>query len=169
MSMKGGWGSFWLLWSQDYKVRWYLQVWRYVFITPRAQNKQTKTRHQKRDGQRRRQLRQRPRTWTGQTEQGKEQREDQTLMRAWSAAEKGEEVYLTEDSLLYHRSKKDTGEEFFQLVLPTPKRRQVIEIAYSILLAEYFGQKKTIIFLRHFFRPGFHKDVAEACTFDSEI
>ena len=84
-----------------------------------------------------------PKYVTKQTELGQEHRKDQSLMRARSAVEKGEEGYLLEDGLLYHRSKKETGKEVLKLVLPTHKRKQVIMIAHSISLAGHFCWKNT--------------------------
>ena len=51
-----------------------------------------------------------------------------------------------------------------QIVVPVDRRKTVIEMAYSSLLDEHLGIKKTKSMVnRHFTWPGLGKDVATWC------
>ena len=74
--------------------------------------------------------------------------------------------FFIKEGLLYRRARGrgTDDEETEQLVLPTPQRRTVLELAHSIPWAGHLGKKKTCQrILRRFYWPTLHKDVDIFC------
>ncbi len=92
------------------------------------------------------------------------QAKDESLQPLWAAAEKGEQGYVVEGSILYHTSSDEWNTEIQQLVVPPKFRREVITLAHSSILAVHAGSKKTPKqILKVFFWPGLYKDVKDFC------
>ena len=102
------------------------------------------------------------------------QNEDGSLQRAREIAEgtpstTAGEKYFRRDGLIYRLysptgSVDDDARAIEQLVLPTPCRQTVLELAHDIPMAGHLGRKKTVDrVLQRFYWPGVFRDVEDHC------
>ena len=67
---------------------------------------------------------------------------------------------------VYQNPKVNQGRENYQVIVPKPLRKQVMELAHNSIMGEHLGIKKTIDkVLSEFFWPGIHGDVARFCRY----
>ncbi|XP_040066957.1 uncharacterized protein LOC120840462 [Ixodes scapularis] len=92
-----------------------------------------------------------------------EQRDDGSLQGSWEQARSGTHGMLIEGNLLYHTEQID-GKECKQLVLPKPRREEVLQLAHDMPCGGHFSQKKTKQRIRNsFFWPTMAADVKRYC------
>ena len=78
-----------------------------------------------------------------------EQQADDTLkdIRVWAAV--GERGYGFVEGVLVHKATLDTGDLVSRIVVPKPRRKQILKTAHASLTAEHFSNKKTEAVLRN--------------------
>ncbi|GFY74443.1 retrovirus-related Pol polyprotein from transposon opus [Trichonephila inaurata madagascariensis] len=87
------------------------------------------------------------------------QKEDETLINVWEQANKKEKAYEIQDDLLVHNDVV-CGEPIKQVVLPAGKRKEILQMAHEIPLAEHLGEQKTEQLIKYsFFWPSLKRDV----------
>lgn len=100
------------------------------------------------------------------------QKEDDTLKRFYDADEvrkKGSQVtkFYTDKDVLYREyvnPKTNLGQPVVQVVVPTPLRAQVIQMAHCSILGGHLGTRKTMDrILSEFFWPGMNDDITRFC------
>ena len=92
----------------------------------------------------------------------KEQKEDSSLKRVWQLRLKDEKGYAFEKEVLVHFTSDGVEDSVMRVVVPTGRRLQVLQVAYSSLAAGHFGFKKTFARIsRHFLWPKMWGQVKE--------
>lgn len=89
-----------------------------------------------------------------------EQQSDPTLLKCWKLHEKGKGNFMVIEGVLMHKDKL-LGREMQQLVLPHPRRKQVIELGHGALGA-HMAWKNTAIRIRYnFWWPTMRADIID--------
>jgi len=100
------------------------------------------------------------------------QREDKSLEKYWDQRDikvKGEqEVSFEEKDGVLYRSYKhphvNSSKPIRQVMVPTPLRRQLMELAHESIMGGHMGVKKTTDKIqRAFYWPGIQGDVSRHC------
>ena len=87
-----------------------------------------------------------------------EQKNDETLKKAWSFAQKNKANYFVKGGVLFHRDKV-CGQKVEQVCLPTSRRDEVCRLAHDL---DHLGVKKTNEKIRiHFHWDGMNKKVKD--------
>ena len=72
-----------------------------------------------------------------------EQEEDPTLKAQWLLAKKNDKGYSFEKGLLVHTTFDELGDDIIRILVPKGRRKAVLELAHTHMLAGHFGRKKT--------------------------
>ena len=100
----------------------------------------------------------------------KQQREDKTLESARQWADKGEKGYSYLDGLLVHTMESEQGDLWRRLVIPQPRRKDILRLSHSSLTGGHFSHRKTEGALRRVFTwPGVSKEVAQIARRQPEL
>ncbi|GFV89301.1 retrovirus-related Pol polyprotein from transposon opus [Trichonephila clavipes] len=93
----------------------------------------------------------------------KMQREDDTLKKLWSLAEKQKNSVKIHNGILTH-SEYICGENIDQVVLPQCKREEVLKMAHDVPLGGHLGEQKTRQRIKYSFHwPTIKQDVKRFC------
>ncbi|GFU77878.1 retrovirus-related Pol polyprotein from transposon opus [Trichonephila clavipes] len=93
----------------------------------------------------------------------KMQREDDTLKKLWSLAEKQKNSVKIHNGILVH-SEYICGENIDQVVLPQCKREEVLKMAHDVPLGGHLGEQKTRQRIKYsFYWPTIKQDVKRFC------
>ncbi|GFY17186.1 retrovirus-related Pol polyprotein from transposon opus [Trichonephila clavipes] len=93
----------------------------------------------------------------------KMQREDDTLKKLWSLAEKQKNSVKIHNGILTH-SECICGENIDQVVLPQCKREEVLKMAHDVPLGGHLGEQKTRQRIKYsFYWPTIKQDVKRFC------
>ena len=80
------------------------------------------------------------------------------------AGKQPDSPYFAGNYYLFHKGRTPDGVDLHQLVLPTSRCNQVLQIAHCMPLAGHLGCKKTSGKInKYFFWPGMHKYVSTLC------
>ena len=91
-----------------------------------------------------------------------EQEADPTLKAQRLLATKKEKGYAFEKGILTHTTSDELGDECRRILVPKGRRKKVLEIAHSHILAGHFGRKKTFLRLSgRFLWPRMWQEVKE--------
>ncbi|GFX83694.1 retrovirus-related Pol polyprotein from transposon opus [Trichonephila clavipes] len=91
------------------------------------------------------------------------QREDDTLKKLWSLAEKQKNSVKIHNGILTH-SEYICGEKIDQVVLPQCKIEEVLKMAHDVLLVGHLGEQKTRQRIKYsIYWPTIKQDVERFC------
>ncbi|GFU80922.1 retrovirus-related Pol polyprotein from transposon opus [Trichonephila clavipes] len=91
------------------------------------------------------------------------QREDDTLKKLWSLAEKQKNSVKIHNGILTY-SEYICGENIDQVVLPQCKREEVLKMAHDVSLGGHLGEQKTRQRIKYsFYWPTIKQDVKRCC------
>ena len=93
-----------------------------------------------------------------------DQKADPTLATLQKATELEDTEYVVHNQVLHRQTTDQMGEQQFQIVLPSNRRDQVIEVAHATPMAGHVGTVRTKNkFMKNFFWPGMSSDIRKAC------
>lgn len=93
-----------------------------------------------------------------------EQRDDESLRRAWQNARGGKAGMSIVDGLLYHKDQV-LGQKVLQLLLPESRRSTVLRLAHESYWGGHLGFRKTKARIKYsFYWPGMEKDIRDHCN-----
>uniref|UniRef100_L7LYF1 RNA-directed DNA polymerase n=1 Tax=Rhipicephalus pulchellus TaxID=72859 RepID=L7LYF1_RHIPC len=93
----------------------------------------------------------------------KEQMDDESLADAWHQAKAGTHGMIIHGQLLFHKESLN-GKQQLQLVVPKPRRAEVLELAHDSPCGGHFSEKKTKKRIKcAFFWPSLVSDVKRHC------
>ncbi|XP_042147303.1 uncharacterized protein LOC121836468 [Ixodes scapularis] len=93
-----------------------------------------------------------------------EQRDDESLRRAWQNAKGGKAGMSIVDGLLYHKDQV-LGQKELQLLLPESRRSTVLRLAHESYWGGHLGFRKTIARIKYsFYWPGMEENIRDRCN-----
>ena len=94
-----------------------------------------------------------------------QQKEDGMLNEMRCRADRQEDGYFYQGGVLVHSKLADPGREFTRVVVPSCRRKEILDAGHRGLAGGHFSHNKMVSMItQHFTWPGLRKDVREYCS-----
>ena len=95
----------------------------------------------------------------------KQQSEDANLTELRRKGKRGIDGYMLDEGVLVHMKLADPGRQWTRVVVPTCRRKEVLDVGHRGLAGGHFSHNKMVISLsQHFTWPGLGKDARAYCS-----